>query len=159
ALLRNATWDLGVKTLQYVEQFRDCGGLTLTVDEYDLKVFAALRQLLDEKPAGLTEWLRAAPPAGKTPLPPQGVHGTTRAGAAAPEPVPDPTPGPATPPAPRQQTDDRAPDVASFPLGTLFEDGGELSIPLASLRKHTVIFAGSGSGKTVLIRRLVEECA
>src|SRR5262249_41899423 len=30
---------------------------------------------------------------------------------------------------------------------------------LESLRKHTVIFAGSGSGKTVLIRRLVEECA
>ena len=30
---------------------------------------------------------------------------------------------------------------------------------LSALRKHTAIFAGSGSGKTVLIRRLVEECA
>jgi hypothetical protein len=30
---------------------------------------------------------------------------------------------------------------------------------LESLRKHTVIFAGSGSGKTVLVRRLVEACA
>src|SRR5439155_26042094 len=30
---------------------------------------------------------------------------------------------------------------------------------LESLRKHVAIFAGSGSGKTVLIRRLVEECA
>ncbi|MFC7753966.1 helicase HerA domain-containing protein [Tsukamurella soli] len=29
----------------------------------------------------------------------------------------------------------------------------------ADLRRHTAIFAGSGSGKTVLIRRLVEECA
>ena len=27
------------------------------------------------------------------------------------------------------------------------------------MRKHAAIFAGSGSGKTVLIRRLVEECA
>ncbi|MEU5550267.1 DUF87 domain-containing protein [Micromonospora sp. NPDC047793] len=32
-------------------------------------------------------------------------------------------------------------------------------IGLESLRRHTVVFAGSGSGKTVLIRRLVEECA
>ena len=30
---------------------------------------------------------------------------------------------------------------------------------LVALRKHTAIFAGSGSGKTVLIRRIVEECA
>ncbi len=32
-------------------------------------------------------------------------------------------------------------------------------VPLSSLRKHTVVFAGSGSGKTVLLRRIVEECA
>ena len=32
-------------------------------------------------------------------------------------------------------------------------------VDLEALRKHTAIFAGSGSGKTVLIRRLVEECA
>jgi hypothetical protein len=32
-------------------------------------------------------------------------------------------------------------------------------VDLLALRKHTAIFAGSGSGKTVLIRRLVEECA
>jgi DNA helicase HerA-like ATPase len=32
-------------------------------------------------------------------------------------------------------------------------------LALEALRKHTAIFAGSGSGKTVLIRRLVEECA
>jgi hypothetical protein len=34
-----------------------------------------------------------------------------------------------------------------------------VGIDLASLRRHVVIFAGSGSGKTVLLRRLVEECA
>jgi hypothetical protein len=32
-------------------------------------------------------------------------------------------------------------------------------VELESLRKHTAVFAGSGSGKTVLLRRLVEECA
>lgn len=33
------------------------------------------------------------------------------------------------------------------------------ALRLDALRKHTAIFAGSGSGKTVLIRRIVEECA
>jgi Helicase HerA, central domain len=37
--------------------------------------------------------------------------------------------------------------------------GRPFDVDLEALRKHTVIFAGSGSGKTVLIRRLVEECA
>jgi hypothetical protein len=37
--------------------------------------------------------------------------------------------------------------------------GSAVEMPLAALRKHAVIFAGSGSGKTVLLRRLVEECA
>ncbi|HKN99968.1 MAG TPA: DUF87 domain-containing protein, partial [Pseudonocardiaceae bacterium] len=36
---------------------------------------------------------------------------------------------------------------------------GEVRIELESLRKHAVIFAGSGTGKTVLLRRIVEECA
>ena len=44
-------------------------------------------------------------------------------------------------------------------LGTGFDDGEPVRLELESLRKHTAIFAGSGSGKTVLIRRLIEECA
>ncbi len=44
-------------------------------------------------------------------------------------------------------------------VGRTADGGTPLAINLESLRRHTVIFAGSGSGKTVLIRRLVEECA
>ncbi|MFK3980821.1 helicase HerA domain-containing protein [Micromonospora sp. NPDC050397] len=44
-------------------------------------------------------------------------------------------------------------------LGTVAGRPEPVGIDLESLRRHTVIFAGSGSGKTVLIRRLVEECA
>lgn len=42
-------------------------------------------------------------------------------------------------------------------VGDLLKD--ELFIPVSVLTKHTVILAGSGSGKTVLLRRLVEEAA
>ncbi|MDZ4266815.1 MAG: DUF87 domain-containing protein, partial [Mycobacterium sp.] len=48
---------------------------------------------------------------------------------------------------------------AEMPLGFDLHTGDPVSIELAALRKHVAIFAGSGSGKTVLIRRLVEECA
>jgi Predicted ATPase len=44
-------------------------------------------------------------------------------------------------------------------VGTVLPSGPPVTVPLQALRKHVVIFAGSGSGKTVLIRRLVEECA
>jgi DNA helicase HerA-like ATPase len=43
--------------------------------------------------------------------------------------------------------------------GTETESGEAVDIDLESLRKHVALFAGSGSGKTVLVRRLVEECA
>lgn len=44
-------------------------------------------------------------------------------------------------------------------VGTGFADGDPVRLDLESLRKHTAVFAGSGSGKTVLLRRLIEECA
>ncbi len=44
-------------------------------------------------------------------------------------------------------------------VGAGFDQGEPIHVELSALRKHTAIFAGSGSGKTVLIRRLVEECA
>src|SRR5690606_30558660 len=44
-------------------------------------------------------------------------------------------------------------------LGRGLVDNSEFTIALELLRKHLVLFASSGSGKTVLLRRLVEEVA
>ena len=163
-LLRNASWDLGPKTNQLVSQFRNEGGLTLTVDEQDLKVFAALRKLLEDEPPGMVEWLAASRPASSTRLlremfaGPEPEPPSAGASSPGPDPLPvAPSPKLPTPRVPRHDESSRP--GGSFPLGTRFDDGTTLEIPLESLRKHTVIFAGSGSGKTVLIRRLVEECA
>ncbi|CAM3198377.1 ATP-binding protein [Stackebrandtia soli] len=46
----------------------------------------------------------------------------------------------------------------TIPLGT-DNDGRAVTVELESLRKHVAVFAGSGSGKTVLLRRIIEECA
>lgn len=51
-----------------------------------------------------------------------------------------------------------APDA--IPVGRrLTPDAPAVSLPLKLLPRHTAIIAGSGSGKTVLLRRLVEEAA
>jgi Helicase HerA, central domain len=51
-----------------------------------------------------------------------------------------------------------APDA--IPVGhRLTPDAPAVSLPLRLLPRHTAIIAGSGSGKTVLLRRLVEEAA
>ncbi|NKX87798.1 ATP-binding protein [Nocardia coubleae] len=44
-------------------------------------------------------------------------------------------------------------------LGYGLTDDIEFRVPVDMLRKHVALFAGSGSGKTVLLRRLVEELA
>ncbi|MEN3540939.1 DUF87 domain-containing protein [Microbispora sp. ZYX-F-249] len=63
---------------------------------------------------------------------------------------------------PHPHTPVRADEVTTAPyltIGAATSDNRPVRIPLETLRKHTAIFAGSGSGKTVLIRRVVEECA
>ncbi|GAB7047198.1 helicase HerA domain-containing protein [Catenuloplanes indicus] len=49
--------------------------------------------------------------------------------------------------------------VSEFVIGHDHVTGAAVPLRLEALRKHMSIFAGSGSGKTVLIRRIVEECA
>ncbi|MFG1802616.1 helicase HerA domain-containing protein [Micromonospora carbonacea] len=51
------------------------------------------------------------------------------------------------------------PAEPAFVVGYGYDDDAPVPLALEALRKHTTIFAGSGSGKTVLIRRIVEECA
>ena len=117
----------------------------------------ALRDLIGEDPAELASWLRARRPAhGLTVLRDAlGDDGST----------PPPQPTPAVEPQPELDTVSNEPDIAEdipetvLPLGADLSTGATVSVDLAALRKHVAIFAGSGSGKTVLIRRLVEECA
>src|SRR5690606_5562377 len=53
---------------------------------------------------------------------------------------------------------DRRP-VPSFPTRRSSDLQEPVRVELEAFRKHVAIFAGSGPGKTVLIRRIVEECA
>jgi hypothetical protein len=163
-LLRNASWPGGVKTAQVVADFEAAGGRTLTLSDDDLRTLSALRDLIDDNDAQLPGWLQARKPAHGL-----GFLRGALGEAAGPEAVEIPEPASVSeqetesesePWAKRLKKDDhRADSATAVPLGTDDATGESLSVDLLALRKHTAIFAGSGSGKTVLIRRLVEECA
>ncbi|WP_232630203.1 ATP-binding protein [Methylobacterium sp. Leaf118] len=74
-----------------------------------------------------------------------------------PEPRIRPVPKPPAVPAPGAAV---APPAEAIPVGRrLTPEAPPVSLPLGLLPRHTAIIAGSGSGKTVMLRRLVEEAA
>ncbi|MFB9359167.1 helicase HerA domain-containing protein [Actinoplanes nipponensis] len=183
-LLRNAEWSKGARTQEVVRALRDAGGRRVEFPESDVRRLMGLRALIDgygyDK---LSRWFRERRPAdsihflqealaGSEPGIGEGVAGTTEAAI---EPTAAPTTattganaapaGPAvaatTGPTAGQAatTAATAGPAGRVVLGRALGDGHPVGVDLAALRKHTAIFAGSGSGKTVLIRRLVEECA
>lgn len=131
-LIRNTEWSRGRRTQENLAEVAKTGGVSVPVTEDDLRTFAALRKMFDEHEPGMQEWLAARRPASGTELFSAVLPGDAIA---------------------------QASDSPVVPVGRLLADRSQVTVPLESLRKHVVIFAGSGSGKTVLVRRLVEECA
>lgn len=159
-LLRNGPWPGGKKTAEALAEFEAAGGRTLPMSDDDLKTMIALRDLIDDDPADLPGWLAARKPA----------HGIALIRAALgdkagelPPPVPEPASGAQAPDVtpPDQPSDSPAEPLSPFaiPLGADDSAGVQRSVQLLALRKHAAVFAGSGSGKTVLLRRIIEECA
>ncbi|MEV5502287.1 ATP-binding protein [Nonomuraea fuscirosea] len=186
-LLRNAPWSKGAATRAAIAAFEQAGGRTLRVGEDDLRVLAALRSLLAENPPHLAGWLARRRPTASVSFLTEALTDAWSVPVREPRPHPAQTPPaavrpgaaakPASPPAQTAaQTAAQTPQPAQasthhrdagasgtrvpyLALGRRTADGAPVSVALEALRKHVTIFAGSGSGKTVLIRRLVEECA
>ncbi|MFI6244068.1 ATP-binding protein [Micromonospora sp. NPDC050795] len=182
-LLRNGPWPTGKRTTEVLTGFDAAGGLRCAVSEADLRVFAALRVMAAEPSTALQEWLVARRPASGTELFRAVLPGPdgTRGGAQPPTPDDEPpSGGPESDPSQVSEADapaDVSTGTAAGPvpadqadlvvgeggravaLGRTVDGSHPFTVPLESLRRHAVVFAGSGSGKTVLIRRLVEECA
>jgi hypothetical protein len=165
-VLRSTPWPNGRKTEGERADFTARGGLTIPATVGDLKTFAALRAMLAERHPDLNAWLVARQPAHRTDLlrlaladivPPETSASASTDEAEDPEPAPeaDRTAGPSSAGA---ETTDLAAE-GSLRVGARIPSGTPVSLDLAVLRMHTVLFAGNGSGKTVLLRRIIEECA
>jgi hypothetical protein len=165
-ILRRGEPPGGAKTMALVEQFLSAGGKFIVPTSEDLRAFIALQKMAKQDLAGFDGWLRARKPlfdtalfrtAGLCPPPcltasPDGARPATRphdfetaAGA-----------GNASS-GPKMESNSRAIFIGRrFERGTL---GDPVSLDADLLPRHIAIFAGSGSGKTVLLRRIVEEAA
>lgn len=154
-VLRNTPWPKGPKTAETVRAFEAAGGQTLEMSDDDLRTMIALRDLIDDNDPDLSRWLIDRQPA-------HGIDVLRKAlgDEAGPIPAPIPVPEPTHPTvAHTTSAPSQALSPDSIPLGVEEATGRPCDIDLVALRKHTAIFAGSGSGKTVLLRRIVEECA
>jgi hypothetical protein len=186
-ILRRGDPPTGAKTKTLVDQFLRAGGKFVAPADDDLRAFVALRTMADTGLPGFEAWLLArkplfdaalfqtaglAPPAflsARPPAPERASPGPAPASTAS-KPQPRSGPAAARPPVPAtpEATMSAAPwEAASaaplvIPIGRRFERGA-LGDPVALaaelLPRHTAILAGSGSGKTVLLRRIVEEAA
>lgn len=167
-LLRNEPWS-GAKTKQELKAVTGRGGRTLPLDHEDLRILSALRSLLDEDPVGMQQWLTARRPTRNVTVLREALAdvGSWLPADTKPEP-PHTGPGDAVPTAssqdglvaPEPPPDGGTPaETPALTVGRGYETEQPVRLELEALRKHVTIFAGSGSGKTVLIRRLVEECA
>ena len=169
-IIRNIPWSKGAKTQQELDAFAERGGATVALTREDASTLVALHRLLGEKPQGLIAWLRTRRPASSTTLlgriPLVGAGASSRSdgmgGGESDRPAAHPgrasANGPQTGIVPAAPTADSVP-MDHIPLGRSPQTGRLISVPLEDLRRHVSLFAGSGSGKTVLLRRIIEECA
>ncbi|MET8849021.1 DUF87 domain-containing protein [Amycolatopsis sp. NPDC004625] len=153
-ILRDA-WGRGAKTREEVEKFTAAGGRTVRLSDADARTFSALQKMLGSGGRELHEWLIDRRPASRSDLlsavlpdKPASPSAETSAGTSAEQPAGRTAEATHPPPADDEIT-----------LGTVVGSGEPVRIELSALRKHAAVFAGSGSGKTVLLRRVVEECA
>jgi hypothetical protein len=178
-LLRNSPWPDGPVTQHEIAEFKGKGGISRCVTSEDLKTFAALEKMLAVPEPGLRAWLMKRRPAHHTELLSQTLRDAEPGRAEPLEQEPDgegpapeaPQPNAAAtevPPETAPVADNlptvvpatlRGSDRPTIYVGTIMPGQTPVSLPLELLRQHVSVFAGAGSGKTVLLRRLIESCA
>jgi hypothetical protein len=184
-ILRRGDPPGGPRTSALVEQFTKAGGRFIAPTDNDLRAFVALQAMAQRDRPGFDAWLRARKPLFDTALfqaaglcPPPFLSGLGPRGESPPPPGGGARPTEARETKAREtksgetksrQTEETAASAkqstgaaGSIPVGRRFERGtlGDPVVLHADLLpRHTAILAGSGSGKTVLLRRLVEEAA
>ncbi len=159
AVVRTTELPGGAVTKKLIEEFLDAGGLFLHPTEDELRTLHALHELKARNAPGFEAWLKARRPASnlaivKAIAPSDQING----GGSKPQPEP-----PQVDPPPEVSDFVPKPEPAGrLPLGRRLQGGkaGEsVGMPVRLLEKHAVVLAGSGSGKTVFLKRLIEESA
>ncbi|MGO9170762.1 MAG: ATP-binding protein [Rhodomicrobium sp.] len=168
-ILRRPALPSGRKTSEIIGDFKAAGGVFVDIKEHDLRSFSALQLLERERPAGFEDWLRTRAPLKGTHLfdvaglssDGNSWEGIFGAAAKTEHPSTDHATTAEISPQNSPASTGAQPMDKVF-IGHRLDDGATneaIYLNLFDLNRHTALLAGSGSGKTVALRRLVEEAA
>jgi GTPase SAR1 family protein len=178
-IIRNEKLPGGVKTIQISDKFIKAGGEYLSISNYELEVLWALQELRKENDPDFDAWLfknkfvSGLPLLRKSipelfnyfesePVINKKVEKEERVEKEETELPPKKELKTKSEPISHDDEITMGIDKTKLPIGFKYianKEKGSISLPVQDLTKHTVILAGSGAGKTVLVRRLVEEAA
>lgn len=158
-VIRTTPRPTGAATEKLISRLAEAGGIWFEPTDDELRTALALHALKKEAPADLEQWLLERKPATTLRL-------FGRLLAAAGNGASPPKPGPST--APPRNTATVIPTASPTPPAALdpvrirvgsSDDASAtpINVSVDQLCKHTLVVAGSGSGKTVLLKRLIEE--
>lgn len=168
-LVRNTPVPTGVKTTALMGKARSAGAELIPASDDDLRALAALASLRDtqgDKREIFDQWLRARRPTSQIGLMKPVVDWLARAPRTTATPPPT-TKAPVQEPHPAHVSSVTAPlpiPTARPVIAVGHQVIGEKltaaqTLLAEDLKQHVVVLAGAGSGKTVLLRRLIEETA
>ena len=173
----------GKVTAQRTQDFLNKGGIMVKPEEHEIATLWALQQLAAEGHDTFEAWLREkqlvhslpmmqeaklvkAPDngsVGKPSPPPQSPQHTDESSEARKQKPAATKLPPKTLASTAQAGVEETLSHGQLPVGARLiggdRRGDTVTIPLLELRKHVTVFAGAGSGKTVLVKRLIEEAA
>ncbi len=144
-LLRNTPYPGGRKSEEIKKDFFARGGWSVPIGADDVRTFTALHTMLATNQAGLDAWLRSTRPASRTELfaaviaelRPHLDRSTLAEG---------------------EVIEDSLAE-ADITIGMTKRGQRPFTVAIRQLRMHTAVIGAAGSGKTVLLKRLIEQCA
>ena len=157
----------GAETQKLTAKFTEAGGQFLKSSDDELRTIHAVHALKQAGSPDFNEWLRARQPISKlslirsiVPSPILFDELKEKAEPEASQRKPEGNNETTTQAESHETSDSTSSRQSPFPLGRQFAGGRiveRVTMPIGLLEKHTVVLAGAGSGKTVLLRRIVEE--
>jgi len=164
-IARTNLWGETPRIQRAVAAVLDAGGTIIDIDDDELRSLRAVHLTAANGSADVAAWLRAYRPVSGTALGKALLNRITPPGSR-PEVAEVPPPAPlgsgetsmATTEPDDKPAGSEPRNQNVIPLGHDAADK-TIELDLHALRKHVAMFAASGSGKTVLLRRIIEECA
>jgi GTPase SAR1 family protein len=157
----------GAETQKLTSKFAEAGGDFLLPSDQELRTLHAVHALKQAGSPDFNEWLRSRQPLSKlslirsiVPSPILFDELKKKADPAASRATPEGNDEATTQAESHETSDGTSTRQSPFPLGRQLAGGrivGTVTMPIGLLEKHTVVLAGAGSGKTVLLRRIIEE--